>query len=143
MKKLIISLLILFSVFLSFSDTGARTYWETYIVEGVTDQGIVLKDFEGKTFLVDKKPNQIKGGPVKAGDAVRYDAVKNKMMKSPWQPAKITEVGNNSISIELLNGDAAEVNMKSSYRDRFKKGDHVQYQASRGKLKKSNIQSLD
>jgi len=143
MKKLIIPQLILFFVFLSFSDTNARTYWGTYIVEEVTNQGVVLKDFEGKTFLVDKKNNQIKGGPVKAGDAVSYDAVKNKMMKNPWQPAKITDIGNNFISIELLNGDTAEVNMKSSYRDRFKKGDHVEYQASRGKLKKSNIQPLD
>ncbi|MEJ2269127.1 MAG: hypothetical protein P8Y04_05055 [Desulfobulbaceae bacterium] len=51
MKKLIIPQLILFFVFLSFSDTSARTYWRTYIIDEITNEGIILKDFEGKKSL--------------------------------------------------------------------------------------------
>ena len=136
MKKLTILTITLLIIFAGFSNSYASSRYRTYEVVEIQSGGIVLMDFEGKKFLVDKKPHQIKGGPVKAGDTVSYDAIKNKMMKSPWQPATITKVSSNSISIELLNGGAVEVNMKRSYRDQFKKGDHVQYQASKGKLKK-------
>lgn len=143
MNKLIIPVLVFFAIIFTFSDIHAKTFWRTYLVDEITDQGIILKDFEGNKLVVDKKPNQIKGGPLKAGDSVRYDSVKNKLKRNPWQPATITNIGNNSISIGLQNGDTAEVNMKSKYRDQFKVGDHVEYQASRGKIKKSGLQPLD
>jgi|GEM_PF-1341435 hypothetical protein len=143
MKKLIIPQLILFFVFLSFSDTSARTYWRTYIIDEITNEGIILKDFEGKRFLVHKDPNKIKGGPIEPGDYVRFDTVKNKMKKNPWQPAWITEIGSNSITLELHNGETAQVNMKRGYRDQFKKGDVVEYKASKGHLKKSHLQPLE
>ncbi|MEJ2333427.1 MAG: hypothetical protein P8Y08_11715 [Desulfobulbaceae bacterium] len=99
MKKLIIPQLILFFVFLSFSDTSARTYWRTYIIDEIK--------------------------------------------KNPWQPAWITEIGSNSITLELHNGETAQVNMKRGYRDQFKKGDVVEYKASKGHLKKSHLQPLE
>ena len=92
---------------------------------------------------MDKSPDKIKGGPVKAGDYVRYDTVKNKMKKNPWQPAKITELGNNSITLMLHNGETAEVNMKRGYREQFKKGDLVEYKASKGQIKKSHLQPVE
>ena len=143
MKKLIIPVLVLFSVLISFQSTDARTYWRTFLVDEITNEGIILRDFEGSRFLVKKNPNQIKGGQVKQGDSVRYDTVKNKMKKNPWQPAKITEINNNSISLQLQNGDKARVNMKSQYRDQFNKGDSVHYKASKGQIKKSGMQPLE
>lgn len=143
MRKLIIPLMVLFALFFSLPSAEAKTFWRTYLVDEITDQGIILKDFEGNKFVVDKNPNQIKGGPLKAGDSVRYDSVKNKLKRNPWQPAAITNIGNNSISILLQNGDTAEVNMKSKYREQFKVGDHVEYQASKGQIKKSGLQPLD
>ena len=143
MKKLLIPLLLFFTVFFSLSNADARTYWRTFLVDEVTSQGIILRDFEGNRFLVDKSPDKIKGGPVKAGDYVRYETVKNKMKIHPWQPARITEIGNNSITLMLHNGETAEVNMKRGYRDQFKKGDLVEYKASKGQIKKSHLQPVE
>ena len=143
MRKLIIPIMVLFALFFSLPNAEAKTFWRTYVVDEITDQGIILKDFEGNKFVVDKNPNQIKGGPLKAGDSVRYDSVKNKLKRNPLQPAIITNIGNNSISIELLNGDTAEVNMKSKYLDQFKVGDHVDFQASKGQIKKSGLQPVE
>ncbi|KPK23269.1 MAG: hypothetical protein AMJ61_16010 [Desulfobacterales bacterium SG8_35_2] len=127
MKKLLIPLLLFFTVFFSLSNADARTYWRTFLVDEVTSQGIILRDFEGNRFLVDK----------------RYDTVKNKMKIHPWQPARITEIGNNSITLMLHNGETAEVNMKRGYREQFKKGDLVEYKASKGQIKKSHLQPVE
>lgn len=143
MKKLIIPILVSFALLFSFTNTDARTYWRTYIVDEITSEGIILKDFEGNRFMVNKNPNKIKGGPLEPGDYVRFDTVKNKMKKNPWQPARVTEIGSNSITLILHNGKTALVNMKKGYRDQFKKGDQVEYRASKGQIKKSHLQPLD
>ena len=137
MKKFVILAIALIVVFASFSNSYAKTRYRTYEVAEIQSGGIVLMDFEGGRFLVEKDPSKIKGG-LKVGDSVRYDSTKNKLKKNPWQPAKITNIGSNSISLELKNGDTAEVNMRSKYQNEFKNGDQVSYNASKNQIKKSN-----
>ena len=137
MKKLVILAITLILVFAGFSNSHAKTRYGTYEVAEIQSGGIVLMDFEGGRFLVEKDPNSIKGG-LKVGDSVRYDSRKNKLKKNPWQPAEITNIGSNSISLELKNGDTAEVNMRSKYQNEFKNGDQVSYNASKNQIKKSN-----
>ena len=119
MKKLVILAVALIVVFASFPSSYAKTRYGTFEVAEIQSNGIVLMDFEGGRFLVEKDPNSIKGG-LKVGDSVRYDSAKNKLKKNSWQPAEITNIGSNSISLKLKNGDTAEVNMRSKYQNEFK-----------------------
>ena len=138
MKKLIFFTLTLLFVFSSFQVSHAKTFYRTFEVAEITDQGIVLKDFEGGRFLVEKDPNGIK-----VGDMVRYDTVRNRLKKSPWQPAEITRMTDRIITLEIKSGDRVDVNMRSSYRNEFKKGEQVLYYAAKSQIKKSNLQKLD
>ncbi|MGB3649200.1 MAG: hypothetical protein WA992_11795, partial [Desulfobulbales bacterium] len=72
MKKLTILTITLLIIFAGFSNSYAKTRYGTYEVAEIQSGGIVLMDFEGATFLVEKDPSKIKGG-LKVGDSVRYD----------------------------------------------------------------------
>ncbi len=137
MKNFILPAVALFLLFFSFQQSYAKTYYRTFEVAEITGEGIVLKDFEGGRLLVNKDPSGLK-----TGDSVRYDTVRNVLKKNPWQPATVTKMGNNSVTLKLNSGEKADVNMRSRYRDEFKEGDQVLYKASSGQIKKSNMQKL-
>ena len=137
MKKLTILAIALIVVFASFPNSYAKTRYRTFEVAEIQSNGIVLMDFEGGKFLVEKDPSEIKGG-LKVGDSVRYDPVKNRLKKNPWQPAEITKMNDRTLTLQLNNGDIVDMSMKSKYRNEFKQGDHVSYNTSKGQIKKSN-----
>ena len=138
MKKLIIFTIPLF-VFLVFcQNTDARTYYRTFEVAEITSEGIVLKNFEGGRFLIHKNPQGFQ-----VGDIVRYDPVRNRLKKSPWQPAAVLKITDRTITIQIRDGETVDVNMRSKYRNEFQEGEQVQYNAAKGQLKKSNLQPLE
>ena len=138
MKRLIIFLIPLLMVLALFQNSYARTYYRTFEVAEITGEGIVLKDFEGGRFLVEKEP-----GDLQVGDLVRYDTVRNRLKKSPWQPATITKMTDRIITIETRGGERVDVNMRSKYLNEFTEGEQVHYNAAKGQIKKSNLQPVD
>lgn len=137
MKKLAIIAIALLFVFAGFSNSYAKTRYRTYEVAEIQSGGIVLMDFEGRKFLVEKDASKIKGG-LKVGDSVRYDARKNKLRKNAWQPATISQMNERTVTLQFKNGDSADVKMRSKYRKDLKTGDQVSYSASKDQIKKSN-----
>ena len=95
-------------------------------------------DSEGNSHLADKDP-----GKLKIGDSVRCDKVRNVLKKNPWQPAIVTMMDNNTVTLKLNNGEKSDVNMRSQYRGKFKQGDQVIYKKSSEQIKKSNLQKLE
>ena len=138
MKKLVILAITILVLFAGFPSSYAKTYYRTFEVVEITDQGIILKDFEGGRFLVEKDP-----GDLQVGDVVRYDTVRNRLKKSPWQPAKIVNMTDRTITLQLRSGDTVDVNMKAKYSNNFMKGNQVHYNASTGQIKKSNLEELE
>jgi hypothetical protein len=142
MKKLIFLAMALFFVFASLPNSYAKTYYRTFEVAEILSDGIVLTDFEGGRYKVDKDPNSIKGG-LKVGDSVRYDTVRNVLKKNPWQPATITKMDDRFITMQFKNGDTIDLVMQSKYQGKYKKGDQVFYKAASKQIKKSNLQPLE
>jgi hypothetical protein len=142
MKKLIIFTITLLAVFACFQSSFAKSYYRTFEVAEIQSDGIVLKDFDGATFLLNKDPKKIKGG-LKVGDTVRYDTVRDRLKKSPWQPAKVTKMTDNNITLQLNSGEQIDVSMQSKYKEKIKKGDQVYFKASSKQIKKSNLKKLD
>ena len=134
MKKLLIFAIPFFVIFTLFQNSYAKTYWRTFEVAEITSEGIVLQDFEGGRFLVNKDP-----GGYKVGDIVRYDTVKNRLKKSPWQPAEVIKMTDRTVTLLMNSGDKIDVNMRSSYRNEFAEGDQVKYNVTKGQIKKSNL----
>ena len=135
MKKLLIFVISFLVIFALFQNSYAKTYWRTFEVAEITSEGIVLQDFEGSRFLVNKDPSGYK-----VGDIVRYDTVKNRLKKSPWQPAEVIKMTDRTVTLQMNSGDKIDVNMRSSYRNEFAEGDQVNYNVSKGQIKKSNLQ---
>ena len=138
MKKLLILAIALLVVLGSFPNSYAKTRYGTFEVAEIQSDGIVLMDFEGKKFLVEKDASEIKGG-LKVGDSVRYAPGKSRLKKNPWQPAKITNITNNKLTLQLKNGDIIDVNMKSNYQGKFKQGDQVSYNIPKKQIKEGNL----
>ena len=137
MKKLAIIAIALLFVFAGFSNSYAKTRYRTYEVAEIQSGGIVLMDYEGGKFLVEKDASKIKGG-LKVGDSVRYDATKKRLKKNAWQPATITKMNDRTVTLQFKNGDSADVKMRSKYRKDLKKGDQVSYSVSKDQIKKNN-----
>ena len=138
MKKLIILAIPLLLVFAFLQSSYAKTYYRTFEVAEIQNNGIVLEDFEGGRFLVEKDPRGLK-----VGDSVRYDTVRNVLKKNPWQPATITNMSNNTVTLKLNSGERQDVKMQNQYRGKFNKGDQIFYKESSGQIKKNNLQKLD
>lgn len=138
MKKLIIAVIASFVIFTCFQNSYAKRYYRTFEVAEIQSNGLILEDFEGGRFQIDKDP-----GKLKVGDSVRYDPVRNRLKKNAWQPATVTKVGNNSITLKLNNGEKLDSKMQSKYRGKFDQGDQVFYKASSQQIKMSNLQELD
>ena len=134
MKKLVILAIALLVVFAGFPNSYAKTYYRTFEVAEITSEGIILKDFEGGRFLVEKDPSTVSGG-LNVGDSVRYDTVRKVLKKNPWQPAEITKITDRTITLQLRNGDTVEMSMQSKYQGKFKQGDQIFYSASSKKIK--------
>jgi hypothetical protein len=138
MKRLIILTIPLFIILAAFQNSYADTYYQTYELAQIRSDGLILMDSEGNSYLADKDP-----GKLKIGDSVRWDKVRNVLKKNPWQPAIVTMMGNNTVTLKLNNGEKLNVNMRSQYRGKFKQGDQVLYKKSSGQIKKSNLQKLE
>jgi hypothetical protein len=138
MKKLIILAIPLLIVFAAFQNSYADTYYRTYELTQIRSDGLVLMDSGGERYLIDKNP-----GKLKVGDSVRYDYVRNVLRKNPWQPATVTMMGNNTVTLKLNNGEKLDVNMRRQYRGKFNQGDQVFYKKSSKQIKKNNLQKLD
>ena len=138
MKRLIILTIPLFIILAAFQNSYADTYYQTYELAQIRSDGLILMDSEGNSHLADKDP-----GKLKIGDSVRWDKVRNVLKKNPWQPAIVTMMGNNTVTLKLNNGEKLDVNMRSQYRGKFKQGDQVLYKKSSGQIKKSNLQKLE
>ncbi len=134
MKKLVIPAIALFVLFCSIPNSYAKTYYRTFEVAEITGEGIILKDFEGGRFLVEKDPSKISGG-LNVGDSVRYDPVKNVLKKNAWQPAEITKMDDRTLTLKFNSGDTVEMSIQSKYRGKFKQGDQILYNASSKKIK--------
>jgi len=138
MKKLIIAAIASLVIFACFQNSYAKTYYRTFELAEIRSDGLVLEDFEGGRYLIEKDPEGLK-----VGDTVRYDTVRNRLKKSPWQPAKIIKMTDRTITLKLKSGEKVDVNMRSKYRNEFEQGDQVKYKASAGQIKMSNLQELD
>ena len=138
MKRLIILTIPLFIILAAFQNSYADTYYQTYELAQIRSDGLILMDSEGNSHLADKDP-----GKLKIGDSVRWDKVRNVLKKNPWQPAIVTMMDNNTVTLKLNNGEKSDVNMRSQYRGKFKQGDQVLYKKSSGQIKKSNLQKLE
>jgi len=142
MKKTVILAIALLIIFAGFPNSYAKTYYKTFEIVEIQSDGIVLMDFEGGKLLVEKDPSTINGG-LKVGDSVRYNSVRNVLKKNPWQPAKITKMTDRTITLQLRSGETVDVNMRAKYSNDFMEGDQVQYKASKGQIKKSNLPELE
>lgn len=138
MRKIIFLTVAILLVISGSQNSHARTYYRTFEVAEITSEGIILKDFEGGRFLVNKDPSGYE-----VGDLVRYDTVRNRLKKSPWQPAKIIKMTDRIITIQVRSGEKVDVNMRSKYQNEFSEGEQVHYNAAKGQIKKSNLQQLD
>ena len=138
MKRLIILTIPLFIILAAFQNSYADTYYQTYELAQIRSDGLILMDSEGNSHLADKDP-----GKLKIGDSVRWDKVRNVLKKNPWQPAIVTMMDNNTVTLKLNNGEKSDVNMRSQYRGKFKQGDQVLYKKSSEQIKKSNLLKLE
>lgn len=138
MKKLLIFAIPLFIVLAFYQNGFTRTYYRTFEVAEITSEGVILMDFEGGRFLVNKNP-----GNLQVGDYVRYDTVRNRLKKSPWQPATILSITDNSITLQTNSGEQVDINMRSKYRNQFSENEQVYYNAAKGQIKKSGLQKID
>ncbi|MEJ2269123.1 MAG: hypothetical protein P8Y04_05035 [Desulfobulbaceae bacterium] len=78
-----------------------------------------------------------------AGFPNSYAKTYYKTFENPWQPAKITKMTDRTITLQLRSGETVDVNMRAKYSNDFMEGDQVQYKASKGQIKKSNLPELE
>ena len=57
MRKIIFLTVAILLVISGSQNSHARTYYRTFEVAEITSEGIILKDFEGGRFLVNKDPS--------------------------------------------------------------------------------------
>jgi len=138
MKKLKIFAILLFIVFAYFPNSYAGTSYRQYEISQIRSDGIVIKDFEGVTYLINEDP-----GDLKVGDYVKYDRTRHRLRKSQWQPAIITKMTDRKVTLKFNSGEELDVNMKSKYRGKYIQGDQILYKETSGQIKKSKLQKLD
>jgi hypothetical protein len=138
MKKLIFFILPLFMLPALFQNVYARSPYISYEVVEIQQEGILAKDHKGKLHLIRKDP-----GDIKVGEIIRYDYIRDRLKKSPWQLAKIVEMTDSSITLQLKTGQNAKVNMRARYRTEFSQGEEVFYKETTNQLIKSNFAEVD
>jgi hypothetical protein len=137
MNKLIILAIPLLIVLACFQNSYASTPYRSYEVTQIRNEGIVVRDFKGYFYLIEKD-----AGDIKVGDHIRYDSGRHRLRKSPWQLATITEMTDRTIKLKLNSGEKLEINTRSKYRRKFNQGDQVFYKKSSGQIKKSNFEKI-
>ena len=138
MKKIIVFAVALLIVFVCFNESYARrgkNFYETYDIIEINKDGIVIQDFEGVKFQINKDSEGYQ-----VGDRVRYDNTRDRLKKAAWQPAKVIRITDRIITLQLNNSEIKEVNMRSGYRNEFPKGDSVKYKDSTEQIMEDNLQ---
>ena len=138
MKKLLLFVIPLLLILAIFQTSNASTSFITYEVAQIRDDGLVVKGSNGELFLINKDP-----GDIQVGDLIRYDSVRKRLRKSPWQKAKVLKMTGSAVTLQIANEKTVDINMRSRYRSEFKEGDEVHYNAAKGQIKKSNFANLN
>ena len=128
----------LFLVLTSMQYSHARSAYLTYEVTGIRSDGIVVRNTKGDLSFIKRGPADFQ-----VGEIIKYDYVRDRLRKSPWQLAEIVAKTNSTITLQLNNGRNLDVPMRGRYRGEFKQGEKVFYKEATGQLKKSNFQQLD
>ena len=137
MKRLILLAIPLFMVLAFLQNSYAKSPYRSYEVSQIRSDGIVVRDFDGKQFLIEKAP-----GDIQVGDIIRYDSVRKRLRKSPWQAARVIRMTGSAVTLQIGSGEKINVNMRSRYTNEFKEGEQVLYDAATGQVKKNNFQQL-
>lgn len=138
MKKIIFFAIPLLILLAFFQDSYARSSYKTYKLTEIRSDGIVIMDPGGGKYIIEKEP-----GDIKVGDLVRYDSVRHRLRKSPWQLAEIINMTNRKLTLKVSSGETVDINMRNEHRGKFNQGDQVLYNGSSGQIKNSNFQELD
>ena len=138
MKKLTVLAVSLFMISAFLQISYARQWYKTYEVKEFKENGIVILDENGETFLIEKDRDGLA-----VGDIIRYDTVRNILHKSTWQLAEIVEITDSTITIKLTNGKKLEVEMRNSYQGQFSPGEEVLFQESDGEIIKTGFHILE
>ena len=85
-------------VLVLFQNSHASSPYVPYEVVEIQKEGILAKDHKGQLHLIKKDP-----GDTKVGDIIRYDYIRNRLRKSPWQLAKIIEMTESTIKPDFYN----------------------------------------
>ena len=135
MKKLLLPAISLLFVLVIFQNSYASSPYLSYEVTELRSDGIVVKDSRGNLSLIKKDP-----GDIKVGDIVRYDSIRHRLRKSPWQLAKIIEMTDSRVTLQIGADEKVDINMRTKYRGEFKEGDEVQYNEAKGQIIKNTIE---
>ena len=138
MKKLIFFILLVFVILAFFQKGFAHSPYISYEVIEIQKEGILAKDHKGKLHLIKKDPDDIK-----VGEIIRYDFIRDRLKKSPWQLAKIVEMTDSNIKLQLKTGQTVIINMRAKYREEFNQGEEVFFKESTNQLEKSNFVKVD
>ncbi|MGW8287291.1 MAG: hypothetical protein ACWGOD_03545 [Desulfobulbales bacterium] len=104
-----------------------RDYYRTFEIIGISENSLILQDYDGNIIEVDKD-----SGDYKIGYKVRYDSVRNRLRGYRWQDYTVSAITENSITIQHISGDTLE--LKGDYTKAFKVGDQVRYDSVGDKL---------
>jgi ASC-1-like (ASCH) protein len=138
MKKLLLLAIPLCLILVTLQNGYASSSYLSYEVVEIRSDGLVVKNSDGNLSLIKKDP-----GDIKVGDIVRYDSIRDRLRKSPWQLAKIIKMTDRTLTLQTGGDETVEMNMRSKYRNEFKEGDHVKYNAAKGQIMKSDLQPMD
>jgi len=134
MKTLPLCAIPLLIMLAMFHNSYASSSYLSYEVVEIRSEGLVVRDSKGTLSLIQKDP-----GDIKVGDIVRYDSIRNRLKKSTWQAAEIIKMTDRTITLQTGADQTAEINMRTKYRNEFKEGDQVKYNAAKGQITKSDL----
>ena len=139
MRRLLIPAIVIMFLLACISSSFGRTFWRTYEVVSISEDGLILKDlnYAGGPIEVKRDPTGYK-----VGYKVRYDGVRGVLRKSLWQDYTVTEASDFSLTIEHKSGDILK--FKDGFEGKYKVGDKVSYNANKEDLMLSkDLYSLD
>ena len=135
MKKLgIIILVLAFTIFAVFqqSDAKSKNHYRTYEIIGITENGLTLQDNDGNVIVVNKNPEDYK-----VGYKVRYDSVRKRLRAYRWQDYKVSEISDDSITLQHKTGDT--LTLPGNYSGKFNIGDTIRFDSVDDKLQAAEI----
>ena len=87
-----------------------------------------LEDSKGNIIEIDRDPTAYKVGYI-----VRYDKIRNRLRKNPWQKYTVSAVSRGTISLQHKGGETLSVD--GYYTGKYNIGDQVRYNSVKNKLK--------